>query len=174
MGNDRNTILKLSNSRKSRVNNSVGVYDAYKWIRKNKWLDIGQPISEHDFYTVIRTVNKYLVECASKGDDIVLPCRMGRLELRKFNSWIKLDDNKIRTNLPVDWDRTIKLWIEDEEAHSKKTLVRMEEKEIFKVFYNKKTANFVNKGFYSFRINRELKRKLKYNIKCGIVDAFTI
>ena len=31
--------------------------DAYKWIRKNKWLDIGSPVSEHDFYKIIRGIN---------------------------------------------------------------------------------------------------------------------
>jgi hypothetical protein len=40
-----------------KVNNSLGVYDAYKWIRKNKWFNIGRPLKEHEFYSIIRKVN---------------------------------------------------------------------------------------------------------------------
>ena len=52
MDDFRKEVLKVNKSRVHKVNNSLGVYDAYKWLRKNKWLDVG-PISEHDYYTII-------------------------------------------------------------------------------------------------------------------------
>lgn len=174
MDDFRKKILKLNKPRKHKINNSIGTYNAYKWIRKNKWLDIGQPVSEHDFYIIIRHVNKYLAECLSEGQDVVLPCRMGRLEVRKFGARIQLKDGVIKTNLPVDWDRTLKLWSEDEEAYKERTLVKMEEKEVFKIYYNKRRANYRNKSFYSFEVNRDIKRRLKHNIKNGRIDAFNI
>ena len=42
-------IKKVNQSRVHKVNNSLGVYDAYKWIRKNKWLNIGRALTEHEF-----------------------------------------------------------------------------------------------------------------------------
>ena len=174
MDNFRRQVLKVNEPRKHKINNSVGVYDAYKWIRKNKWLDIGQSVSEHDFYTIVRHVNNYLAECLANGQDIILPHKLGRLEIRKFDSRIELHGNTIRTNLPVDWDRTLKLWFEDEEAYKERTLIKMEEKEIFKVYYNKSRADYGNKSFYSFEVNRDLKRRLKHNIKSGRIDAFSI
>lgn len=174
MDDFRRQVLKVNEPRKHKINNSVGIYDSYKWIRKNKWLDIGQPISEHNFYTIIRHINNYLAECLSRGQDIVLPHKLGRLEVRKFDARIELHDGTIKTNLPIDWDRTLKLWFEDEEAYKERTLIKMEEKEIFKVFYNKCRADYENKSFYSFEVNRDLKRRLKHNIKNGIVDAFNI
>ena len=57
MDNFRREVLKVDKSRVHKVKNSLGTYDAYKWLRKNKWLDVG-PISEHNYYTIIRTVNK--------------------------------------------------------------------------------------------------------------------
>lgn len=174
MDNFRKQILRVNESRKHKISNSVGIYSAYKWIRKNKWLDIGQPISEHNFYTIIRHINNYLAECLSNGEDIVLPHKLGRLEIRKFNASIELKDGVVKTNLPVDWNRTLKLWFEDEEAYKEKTLVKREEKEIFKVFYNKSRADYNNKSFYSFEVNRDLKRRLKHNIKNGRIDAFNI
>ena len=49
----------------------------------------------------------------------------------------------------------------------------MEEKEIYKVHYNKKVANYPNKLFYQFKVNRDLKLKIKENIKENIIDAFS-
>lgn len=170
----RRKVLKVDHSRNHKVKNSIGVYDIYKHIRKNKWYDIGQPITEHQFYTIIREVNNVLADNLLKGNDIVFPNKMGRLEVRKFKPIIRFDDNKLTVRLPIDWDRTLKLWLEDEEAYKERTLVKMEEKEIFKVCYNKTRADFPNKGFYQLQINRDLKTALKKKIKLGNFDAFLL
>lgn len=170
----RKNVLKVSSPRIHRVRNSLGIYDAYKWVRKNKWLNIGRPVTEHEFYVIVRQVNNLIAENILNGEDIVLPHRLGTIELRKYNTKISIRDGKLITNLPIDWDRTLKLWSEDEEAYKDRTLVKMEEKEIFKVFYNKKSANYNNKSFMQFEVNRDLKRRLKQRIKSKAVDAFKL
>ena len=170
----KSEVQHLSSPRKHKVTNSTGVYSAYKWIRKNRWLNIGRCLTEHEFYSIIRKVNDYLAESFLQGNDIKLPHRMGRIELRKYDVRINLDGEKVKTNLPIDWDRTLKLWYEDEEAYKEKTLVKVEEKEIFKVYYNKQLADYNNQVFYEFNVNRELKKRLKQRIKEGKLDAFKI
>ena len=170
----KRTTLKLNEPRTHKVTGSLGVYDAYKYIGKNKWLNIGRPLSEHEFYSIIRKVNEYLADSLLRGHDIVLPHKMGRIEVKKYEARITLEGNKVKTNLPIDWDRTLKLWYEDEESYKNKTLIKMEEKEIFKVCYNKSKADFNNKSFYQFDINRDLKRRLKQQIKNGALDAFSM
>lgn len=170
---DINQIKKVKGPRKHVVSGSLGVYDAYKYIRKNKWFDIGRPLTEHEFYTIIRQINSLLSEEFIKGNDIELPHKLGKLELRKFEKRVSFHDGKLHTNLPIDWDRTLKLWAEDNEAYKEKVLVRMEEEEIFKVVYNKSKANYNNKSFYEFNVNRDLKKRLKQRIKEGLLDAFT-
>lgn len=175
MNEFRKKVLKVDRPRTHKVRNSNGVYSAYKWIRKNKWLNIGRPLTEHEFYTIIRQVNNELAYSLIRGDDINLPNRMGRLELRKYDAKIRVDsNNKVITNLPIDWDRTLKLWSEDEEAYKERILIKMEEKEIFKVFYNKKSANYENKSFMQFDVNRDIKRSLTQQIKNRAVDAFKL
>ena len=38
-------ILKIHDTRTHKVTNSLGVYDSYKWLRKNKWFDIGMQMN---------------------------------------------------------------------------------------------------------------------------------
>ena len=170
----RRNILKVKGPRVHKIKNSWGVYDSYKYIRKNKWFDIGQPLTEHQFYYIVRGVNNSLAESLLQGNNVTLPCKMGTLELRKFNSSISIKNGKVKTNLPIDWDRTLKLWSEDEEAYKERILIKMEEKEIFKVYYNRIKANYKNKSFYEFLINRDIKVRLKQKIKQGLIDGFLL
>lgn len=167
-----NKLRKVSEPREHKIKSSLGVYDAYKWLRKNGWKDIPRPLKEKEFYSIVRKVNEYMAEELAKGNDVRLPCKLGRLEIRKFFPYMRMENGKLKTNLPVDWDRTCKLWYEDQEARDSNTLVRIEEKEIFKVLYNRNNADFNNKAFYEFNVNREIKRALTKRIKLGNFDAF--
>ena len=168
----KNEIQKVSDTRVHKVTGSVGVYSAYKYIRKNKWFNIERPLTEGEFYRIIRKVNQHLAEELSNGHQINLPHRMGTLELRKRPTRVAIVNNRLVTNLPIDWDATLKLWYEDEESYKKKTLVRVENEEVFKVYYNKNNANYNNKSFYVFKPNRELQRNISQHAREGTLDAF--
>ena len=64
---------KVKEPRVHKITGSLGVYDAYRWIRKNKWLNIGRPLKTEEFYDIIREVNKYLAEELIKGNDVIFP-----------------------------------------------------------------------------------------------------
>lgn len=165
-------IRKVNHPRKYKISNSLGVYDAYKYYRKNKPKDKQYILSESQYFAIIRKINLLLIEEILSGDDIKLPLHMGIIELRKYNTNIRIDkDGKIHTNLPIDWNKTLELWYEDQEAFKNRTLVKVEEKEIFKIYYNKETANYNNKSFYEFIFNKDLKARLKQKIKEGVIDA---
>ena len=171
----KSAIQGLQNTRTHKITNSLGVYDAYKYIRKNKWFDIGRPLTEHEFYQIIRKVNNYLAEELVNGNDITFPNRMGKLELRKRNSLPVIDKNgNLKVTYAIDWDSTLKLWYDDEEAFNSKTLVKLPERNIFRVKYNKDSANYENKSFMEFQINRDIKTRLKQKIKNNEIDAFNL
>lgn len=170
----REEILGLHDSRNHKVTGSLGVYDAYKYIRRNKWFDIARPLKEGEFYKIIRKVNDLLAEELIKGREIKLPHKLGTLEIRKRPTRISIVDGKLVTNLPIDWDATLDLWLEDQESYNNKTLVRVESEEIFKIYYNKKDANYNNKSFYDFKPNREIKRSLTKSARAGTLDAFIL
>ncbi len=99
---------------------------------------------------------------------------MGLLEVRKRQTNIKIVDGKLVNNLPIDWDRTLKLWAEDKESYNNKTLIKLEEDEVFIINYNKKRAIYNNKMYYQFNVNRKLKQRLKELIKNNEIDAFEL
>ena len=171
----KSAIQGLQNTRTHKITNSLGVYDAYKYIRKNKWFNIDRPLTEHEFYQIIRRINNYLAEGLINGNDIIFPNRMGKLELRKRNSLPIIDKKgNIKVTYAIDWDSTLKLWYDDEEAFNNKTLVKFPEKSIFRVKYNKSTANYENKSFMEFQVNRNIKTRLKQKIKNKEIDAFNL
>lgn len=167
-----NTELRKARvPRKAKVRNSWGIYDCYKHIRKNGWYDIGRPLKEHEFYSIIRSVNKLLADEIANGNEVVFPSRMGKLEIRKFKPGISIVNDKLKITYPVAWEETIRLWFEDEEARNNKTLVRNESPYIYQVRYNKYTANYENKSFYEFSTNRFIKIALGKNVKKGKIDT---
>lgn len=167
-------IKKVKEHRTHKIKNSYGIYDGFKYYRKIRPKESKYVLNESQYFTIFRKINKLLIDNLIKGEDINLPYRLGRIELRKHNAKITIDGNKVKTNLPIDWHKTLKLWYEDEESFKNKTLVKVEEKEIYKIYYNRTVANFNNKSFYQFNFNRDLKKKLKFNIKEGNTDAFLL
>lgn len=170
--NFKRKILKVDGPRKHKIRNSWGVYDCYKYYRKNKPEGKEYIMTESQYFAIIRHINNILAKQLSRGNSINLPCRMGTLELRKYDKVVKIgEDGKVHTNLPIDWDKTLELWYNDEESRNNKTLVRIESKDLFKLILNRTSANYENKSFYEFIFNKDLKRTLKQNIKDGMVDA---
>ena len=157
----------------NRVQNSWGVYNCYKSIRKHGWFNIGRPVTEKEFYAIIRGVNDLLAEEIARGETVKFPERMGKLELRKYECGAFVKDGKLKVTYPVDWSETLKLWYRDEEAKRQKTLLRNENPFIYHVVYcaQGENANYENKCFYQFALNTFVKKALSRNIKQGKIDT---
>lgn len=154
-----------------KVTGSWGIYDCYKLLRKNKWQGVGRPLKEGEFYTIIRSVNNLLARKIGEGKSVVLPYQMGKLEIRKFNPSASFVDGKLKLTYPVNWDETLRLWFVDEEARTKKILVRFEGSTVFAVKYNKVGALYPNRSYYEFAVNSKIKQLLKENIKKGKIES---
>lgn len=167
------TIKKVNSNRKHKVTNSYGSKDAFCYYRQIRPNDPKYVLTDCQYLKIIRCINNILREKLINGEDVLLPERMGRLELRKSKPIIKFENGKLKTTLPVNWDATLKLWYDNPNCKEKKQLVRQEVSDVFKVFYNKVKANYNNKAFYEFNTNRTIKVNLKKQIKANKIDAFT-
>ena len=154
-----------------KIRNSFGVYDAYRHIRKQGWPNISRPVKEHEYYSIIRTVNKLFAEELALGNPIKFPHRMGRLELRRKEKGVSIVDGKLKIGYCINWADTLKLWYEDAEARKNKTLLRIEDKDYYTISYRKYEANYTNMIFYQFTLNRFIRKALSKNIKEGITDT---
>lgn len=170
----REEILKVTQPRVHKVTNSIGVYDIYKLIRKDRWNQTQERISESDFYKIIRAVNKEIARNISLGEEVHLPHRMGYFELRKRNVKPVLANGKLKVKYPIDWKATLELWEKNTDLMEDKVLVRRQVNNVFFVYYNKNKANYINKNFFKFSPTRTLKIALKENIQKGIIDAYTV
>ena len=167
----RNNNVRPWSQRKMKVTNSFGVYDAYKLIRKNHWFDIGGPVSEKNYYAIIRGINKKLAENIALGDVVIFPECMGKIELRKYPKGVSFKDGKLKNTYPINWGETWRLWKEDAEEREKGTVLRYEEPWVFHAKYIKDKATYENKVFYQFVLNRTIKKTLMENIKNGKTDT---
>ena len=170
----RNNVRRLNDVRNHKIKNSYGVYDAFKWERKNGWKNIGRSVKEKEYYKIIRKVNDYLADILIDTGKLVLPNRMGTIEARKYQPILNIKDGKVITTRPIDWDKTLKMWYEYPETFKNKQLVRQESEFVFKFVYDKSQAKYKNKGYYSFNVNRSIKRIVSNKIKLGNFDAFLL
>ena len=170
----RKSILKLNDKRHHKIKGSLGVRDAFKRCRREKWYGSNLVVTEKDFYAIVRGVNDLIAEELLKGKDVKFPQKMGQLEVRKYDTYVKLIEGRVKTNRGVDWKATLKLWYEDEEAKENKTLVKVEDKEVFTIFYNRMIANYPNKTLCQFKANRELALAIRKAGSEGKIDAYKI
>lgn len=165
--------LKAATKKQFKITNSYGIKDIYRYMKKHKVFNtIGYDLSEKDFRIIINAINLTLQEQLLQGKDIIFPQRLGKLEIRKRDTYVGLEGNKIKNTKPIDWDSTLKLWHEDKEAFINKTKIRYDVKECFSIRYNKAKAVFTNKIFFTFDVARPIKLKLKNIIKDRGFDAF--
>lgn len=164
-------LRKANAPRQSKIRNSWGIYDAYKLIRKEGWYNIGRPLKEHEFYSIIRGINKLLADEIASGNEIVFPEKMGKLEVRKFKPGAEFINGKLNVTYSINWMETMKLWFEDEEAKNNKTLLREKSQWTYYIKYNRYNCFYENRAFYNFAVNRFIKQTFSKNIKKGKIET---
>lgn len=160
--------------RKSKIKNSYGVLDGYLYYREKKKQKNEAYLKKGIYFKITRMVNNILREKFSNGEiEIVFPAKLGVLELRKTQIKKKIVNGKLVTNAFIDWNKTLELWYEDEEAFNNRTLVKHYSNARFSIYYNKQKAEYIGKSYFDFNANRELKNMLKKNINDNKIDAYT-
>ena len=158
------TAVKHSGKKSDKytVNNSWGVYDFYKYYRKNKPEGKRWVLTESQYFAIFRRVNELLMDILINTGEVQFPFKMGGLLIyrRKLSTYVDNDGNK-RTERKIDWNRTLELWYDDAEAYKNKTLLYYESDEKLIARYTKEKAEFINKYYYDFRPNRDIARRVR-------------
>lgn len=157
------------------VKSDYGANDFYRDFKKsNPEIEM----TRKEYGLILNGFNSHLRDrISSKGAGFILPCRIGRVELRKAKTEVKIDeDGNIVNNLPVNWKATREFWKNNPSAKEEKRTIKFTNEHTdgytFKVSYLKSKALYKNKSVYKIRFNRELKRNLSKSIFKGRIDAF--
>jgi len=158
-----------------RIKSDFGNGDYYKSFLKESE---DKSISRAKFGDVLREFNNHVRDrISTKGAEYIMPNRTGKIELRKLQTEVKIDDDgSIINNLPINWRETRNLWAESDKAREKKIKIRYTNEHTggytFRIFYRTSKANFKNKSIYKMKFNRTMKRQLSTSIFAGKIDAF--
>lgn len=155
----RNRVIRNGEPKTIEITNSYGSRDYYRYYNKIKLKDKKYVLTEKQFDTIINNIDNLIARKILEGDTIYLPMSMGMMVIRKFPTYVKLENGKLRTNYIIDWYNTLKLWYEDSESKEKKVLVRKETREKLRVCYIKACAFYKNREFFEFKFSRKLVRE---------------
>lgn len=167
--------MKSEDKRLHRIKADYGTADYYRFYKnKNK----KEAVSRAIYGEIVREFNDHVRDrISSKGAEYIMPFRLGKIELRKLKTEVKLDEKgNIINMLPVNWKETRELWAENPQAKEKGIKIRFTNEHTegytFRIFYKKSKANYKNKSIYKLKFNRGMKRNLSKSIFQGRIDAF--
>lgn len=169
-------VKKVWGPREHRITNSFGIYDAFKFYRKNKLPDKKFVLTDSEYYEINRKCTQYLLEHLLRYSKVPLPLKFGDIELRsralegpKIDEW-----GRYINKAPIDWDATLKLWFEHEDARVNKILVRSNTKEITRILYLKRNAKYKHQRYVLFQPARSIKLLLKSLLEKGLIEGIKI
>ena len=166
----REKIMRFSGTTVHKITNSWGVYDAFKFYRKNKLKDKKYILTESQYFAIIRKMNSLYREALLQDKDIIFPACMGGLYsyVRQRGAYLN-KEGKIIITRPIDWKETYKLWYNDEEAFANKTVIRKEIDKACGVTYSRYKAYYTNMSFYKFQVHQDIITQLNKNVREGTV-----
>lgn len=164
--------IQKRGSKEHHISHCYGVRDAWKWVRKNKWVSLNNLKCSSSLYAeVVNTTNKILAEMLLEGHEIVLPYQLGSLRIIGVPAQLKMRNGVLRNNYRVDWKKTLDYWYQDSQAKDEKRLIKRIQKNLYSIHYNKSRASYRNQRYYMFRANRGLVRQFGNRIRQGKLNT---
>lgn len=149
-------IRKIRGHRTPSCTGAYSVQDIY-WKLKTQKL-----IGDTDLKTfrkIVRTMGKNIAQLVMDGYVVSLPVQMGSIMISERKRKTKFVNGQVFTDQRIDWNKTVKLWEDDEEARKDKIVVRYTEDKKYTFVHNIGDAKFKNKYFFRLRFNTQMMRK---------------
>ena len=150
----RRAVTTRSPRGATKVRNSWGVYDYYKYYRVHRPNEHKYVLEESAFFAIIRKVNKLIVEEICRTGFFQFPHRMGGIKILRKPIKAYFHNGVARSNRAVDWDKTLEFWYNNEEAYKNRDVIYRNDTEKVKAMYVRSIAIFKNKIWYNFSLCR--------------------
>lgn len=155
-----------------KVTNSYNTMDYLKYYRELYKDRPDKKLTYEQFFAIIQLMGKKLADEYLRSGEIYFPYNMGFITLYKIDKTPKIKDGKLQVTKPIDWNSTLELWYEDEEAEREKILVRYNERQTFRTKYSNFGTRHKNKSFFDFKIVRALQKRIKELSTNNELEAF--
>lgn len=160
-----NEFKKVSSSRKHSITGSFGVKDAFIYYKHNRPKGKEYIVKDSIYRHIIREVNKELTDQLLLLGELKFPLDIGSLKVYKTELKPTIKNGKLYYKAPIDWNKTLQLWATDNSSRISKTLVKVNPGSLYSIKYKNKYCKFKNKEYFSLKISRTLKNKLKNKIR---------
>lgn len=137
--------------------------DEFKFKHEFKWKEM------NIVNKIIQDVGKEINEHVSMGNAIDFPLGFGKLIVLKYKKKPVFDEEgNLKTHYYIDWQKTMKLWYEDPEAHKNKTLVQEISDTAIRIkhIHNNKHKDLYFLGFFP---THTMRKAISNNFKEGII-----
>lgn len=145
--------------------NSLDSYKTYK-----KMTTLKKPIQRDLYVKIVNDFMQFLMKEVWEKGSVILPNKMGKLEVKGTKVKVKTFNGEIR-GLAPDWVETKKLWEQDEEAKkNKKVLFHFNEQTEgvrYKYCWVRNGVAAYTKDYYNLILSRTNKRTLAELIRSG-------
>ena len=145
----------------ARIKKTMTIGDTYSRYLKDTPEE--NQVDKLSYVALCRAYNRLMMEKVLKGERVVLPVKLGTIEVKGFKDKLAFEGGLI-TGLSPNWKDTKELW--DNDPQSKidgKIIYNTNEHSSgirYKFLWSKKNCNTKNKTSYTLRINRPAKRAL--------------
>ena len=167
-------LKKVSGPRKHKVTKSSGMAAAFAFYRSNRPKGRDFALSRCQFDKIISDMNLLVIDELLKNKSFSLPASLGKIRVVKSTTKTFIDENgNLVCTKPVNAQETYKLWFEDKDAFEKKTLVRHEVDEIFKITHSiSKTKVCKNMHYFKINFSRSIKAIVRDAINKDNFDTY--
>jgi hypothetical protein len=140
---------------------------SFLFYKKN----IEKPKDSKTYIAIANGYMQFIMDQVTEGHEVVLPAKMGSLEIVGRRGTIKINPETGLRSLPPNWPATKALWAINSQAKVERKIVYHLNEEssglIYKVHWSKRNILVENKRLYSLRIARTPKRVISQAIKLG-------
>lgn len=160
-----------------KIKHDYGMPDYYNFFIKL----YNHDIKREKYNNIITDFNTGLQDLII-NDNLVyqMPYINFEIMLKKEKRKPRIVDGKLINNLPIDWNKTNKLWERNEEAKEKKLLMRINNSHtsgfVYRIYCKKFKSALKNRGLYRWKTIRQFARRLKTRLNApdNDIDAFLL
>lgn len=159
----------------NKISNCYGIYNYFNYYKHTRPKEHKFCLDHRQYSEIVHAMHKLMRDELFNFGEVKLPYNLGSLILfRESVDGPYFENGKLKIPHWIDWDKTLDLWYEDEEAHANRTKVYFELSKRYKVIFRSIYGKYKNQLFYKFNLTREFRQTIAKRAKENTLDNFFV